>query len=181
MSAFASCGRAVAHVRGGSGPTPEVDALFRSPRRRARAARAGRRESKGMIACARAPCLTPQALMHPRGVPLTTSRLARGRGTTHVYCARTRMLRVTTFCMPIGSVPSSASLDCSSFESTSTLACPTRIWLVLFPVGLGLIGFIEPCSIGASLLFLKSVERNPPGMKIDASHRVHAHTCTLHR
>lgn len=30
-------------------------------------------------------------------------------------------------------------------------------WLLL-PIGLGLFGFIEPCSIGASLLFVKSVE-----------------------
>ncbi|MEO8186240.1 MAG: cytochrome c biogenesis protein CcdA [Burkholderiaceae bacterium] len=35
----------------------------------------------------------------------------------------------------------------------------------LLPVGLGLLGFIEPCSIGASLLFLKSVEGNPPAVK----------------
>lgn len=30
-------------------------------------------------------------------------------------------------------------------------------WLLL-PIGLGLFGFIKPCSIGASLLFVKSVE-----------------------
>lgn len=30
-------------------------------------------------------------------------------------------------------------------------------WLTL-PIGLGLLGFIEPCSIGSSLLFVKSVE-----------------------
>ena len=35
----------------------------------------------------------------------------------------------------------------------------------LVPIGLGLLGFIEPCSIGASLLFLKSVEGNPPAVK----------------
>jgi cytochrome c-type biogenesis protein len=29
--------------------------------------------------------------------------------------------------------------------------------LVLLPLGLGLLGFLEPCSIGSSLLFLKSV------------------------
>jgi cytochrome c-type biogenesis protein len=41
------------------------------------------------------------------------------------------------------------------------------LWsFVLVPLGLGLIGFIEPCSIGASLLFLKSVEGNPPAVKI---------------
>lgn len=32
-------------------------------------------------------------------------------------------------------------------------------WLVL-PIGLGLLGFIEPCSIGSSLLFIKSMEGN---------------------
>jgi cytochrome c-type biogenesis protein len=41
------------------------------------------------------------------------------------------------------------------------------LWtLLLVPLGLGLIGFIEPCSIGASLLFLKSVEGNPPAVKM---------------
>lgn len=38
-------------------------------------------------------------------------------------------------------------------------------WL-LVPLGLGLLGFIEPCSIGASLLFLKSTEGNPPAVKL---------------
>lgn len=37
--------------------------------------------------------------------------------------------------------------------------------LLLLPVALGLLGFLEPCSIGASLLFLKSVEGNPPAVK----------------
>ena len=41
------------------------------------------------------------------------------------------------------------------------------VWtLVLLPLALGLLGFIEPCSIGASLLFLKSVEGNPPAVKL---------------
>jgi cytochrome c-type biogenesis protein len=41
------------------------------------------------------------------------------------------------------------------------------VWaFLLIPVGLGLVGFIEPCSIGASLLFLKSVEGNPPAVKL---------------
>jgi len=41
------------------------------------------------------------------------------------------------------------------------------IWtLVVVPVALGLLGFIEPCSIGASLLFLKSVEGNSPAVKV---------------
>lgn len=35
---------------------------------------------------------------------------------------------------------------------------PDLISLVLFPLALGLLGFIEPCSIGSSLLFLKYVE-----------------------
>jgi cytochrome c-type biogenesis protein len=30
--------------------------------------------------------------------------------------------------------------------------------LVLFPIGLGLLGFIEPCSIGSTLIFLKHLE-----------------------
>ena len=32
--------------------------------------------------------------------------------------------------------------------------------LVMLPIGLGLLGFIEPCSIGASLLFIKSLENS---------------------
>jgi cytochrome c-type biogenesis protein len=41
------------------------------------------------------------------------------------------------------------------------------LWtLALLPLGLGLLGFIEPCSIGASLLFLKSIEGNPPAVKV---------------
>jgi cytochrome c-type biogenesis protein len=43
---------------------------------------------------------------------------------------------------------------------------PTLLNLVFLPFGLGLLGFIEPCSIGASLLFLKSTEGNPPAVKI---------------
>jgi cytochrome c-type biogenesis protein len=37
---------------------------------------------------------------------------------------------------------------------------------VLLPIGLGLFGFIEPCSIGASLLFIKSVEGKTIGEKL---------------
>ncbi len=41
------------------------------------------------------------------------------------------------------------------------------LWpFVLLPLALGLLGFVEPCSIGASLLFLKSVEGNPPATKL---------------
>jgi len=39
-----------------------------------------------------------------------------------------------------------------------SLTPPDLISLVLFPLALGLLGFIEPCSIGSSLLFLKYVE-----------------------
>jgi len=35
---------------------------------------------------------------------------------------------------------------------------PDLISLLLFPLALGLLGFIEPCSIGSSLLFLKYIE-----------------------
>lgn len=38
------------------------------------------------------------------------------------------------------------------------LTPPDLVALVLFPFALGLLGFIEPCSIGSSLLFLKYVE-----------------------
>ena len=38
-------------------------------------------------------------------------------------------------------------------------------WVAL-PVGLGLFGFIEPCSIGSSLLFIKSVEGKSAADKI---------------
>lgn len=41
------------------------------------------------------------------------------------------------------------------------------IWsFVIAPLGLGLLGFIEPCSIGSSLLFVKAVEGNPPAIKL---------------
>jgi cytochrome c-type biogenesis protein len=36
----------------------------------------------------------------------------------------------------------------------------------VLPLGLGLLGFIEPCSIGASLLFLWHVERAPPATRV---------------
>ena len=38
--------------------------------------------------------------------------------------------------------------------------------LIALPIGLGLFGFIEPCSIGASLLFIKSLERHAAPEKI---------------
>ncbi len=34
----------------------------------------------------------------------------------------------------------------------------TLMNLVVAPVGLGLLGFVEPCSIGSSLVFIKYVE-----------------------
>jgi cytochrome c-type biogenesis protein len=41
------------------------------------------------------------------------------------------------------------------------------LWTFLVvPLALGLLGFVEPCSVGSSLLFLKSVEGNPPAVKV---------------
>lgn len=37
--------------------------------------------------------------------------------------------------------------------------------LVLAPIGLGLIGFVEPCSMGANLLFVKHLEDRSPAEK----------------
>jgi cytochrome c-type biogenesis protein len=37
---------------------------------------------------------------------------------------------------------------------------------VVLPLGLGFLGFIEPCSVGASLLFLWHVERAPPATRV---------------
>jgi cytochrome c-type biogenesis protein len=40
-------------------------------------------------------------------------------------------------------------------------------WLLfVLPVGLGLLGFIEPCSIGSTLLFIKYIEGRESGAKI---------------
>jgi cytochrome c-type biogenesis protein len=36
----------------------------------------------------------------------------------------------------------------------------------LLPVGLGLFGFVEPCSIGATLLFIKLMEGKPAAVKL---------------
>ncbi len=38
--------------------------------------------------------------------------------------------------------------------------------LLILPVGLGLLGFVEPCSIGSSLLFIKAVEGRPVATKV---------------
>lgn len=37
---------------------------------------------------------------------------------------------------------------------------------LLLPVGLGLLSFIEPCAIGATLLFIKLVEGQPPRVRV---------------
>lgn len=37
---------------------------------------------------------------------------------------------------------------------------------VLLPIGLGLLGFVEPCSIGAALLFIKLMEGRPARAKL---------------
>jgi len=37
---------------------------------------------------------------------------------------------------------------------------------ILLPIGLGLFGFIEPCSIGATLLFIKLIEGKPARVKV---------------
>jgi len=38
--------------------------------------------------------------------------------------------------------------------------------LVLIPIGLGLFGFVEPCSVGSSLLFIKYIEGRSQAAKI---------------
>ncbi len=38
--------------------------------------------------------------------------------------------------------------------------------LVVLPLGLGLLGFIEPCSVGTSLLFLQYLEGRPPATQV---------------
>ena len=37
---------------------------------------------------------------------------------------------------------------------------------VLLPIGLGLFGFIEPCTIGSTLVFIKVMEGRPPSTKL---------------
>lgn len=37
--------------------------------------------------------------------------------------------------------------------------------LILWPIGFGLLGFIEPCAIGATLLFIKTTEGQAPAVK----------------
>ncbi|MBI4183473.1 MAG: hypothetical protein HY521_05705 [Proteobacteria bacterium] len=38
--------------------------------------------------------------------------------------------------------------------------------LVVLPVGLGLVGFVEPCSIGSSLIFIKYLERKEAARRV---------------
>jgi len=37
---------------------------------------------------------------------------------------------------------------------------------LLLPIGLGLVGFIEPCTIGSTLVFIKVMEGKPPATKL---------------
>lgn len=37
---------------------------------------------------------------------------------------------------------------------------------LLLPIGLGLLAFIEPCALGATLLFIKLVEGKPPAVQL---------------
>ncbi|OGA47219.1 MAG: hypothetical protein A3F74_16540 [Betaproteobacteria bacterium RIFCSPLOWO2_12_FULL_62_58] len=37
---------------------------------------------------------------------------------------------------------------------------------ILLPIGLGLVGFIEPCTIGSTLVFIKVMEGRPPAVKL---------------
>ena len=43
---------------------------------------------------------------------------------------------------------------------------PELVNLLVLPIGLGLLGFIEPCSVGASLLFLQYVEGKDTAVKV---------------
>ena len=38
--------------------------------------------------------------------------------------------------------------------------------LIVLPVGLGLLGFVEPCSVGTSLLFLHYLEGRAPRVQV---------------
>lgn len=46
---------------------------------------------------------------------------------------------------------------------------PELINFVVLPIGLGLLGFIEPCSMGTNLLFIKSIENRAPIAKLKAT------------
>jgi len=43
---------------------------------------------------------------------------------------------------------------------------PELLNVVLLPIGLGLFGFIEPCSIGSTLVFIKALEGRPDATKV---------------
>ena len=43
---------------------------------------------------------------------------------------------------------------------------PSLTNLVVLPVGLGLLGFVEPCSIASTLVFVKSIEGKNPASKL---------------
>jgi cytochrome c-type biogenesis protein len=43
---------------------------------------------------------------------------------------------------------------------------PELLNAILLPIGLGLFGFIEPCSIGSTLVFLKVMEGHPDATKV---------------
>jgi cytochrome c-type biogenesis protein len=38
--------------------------------------------------------------------------------------------------------------------------------LIILPLGLGLLGFIEPCTVGSSLLFIRYLEGKPARVRI---------------
>ena len=38
--------------------------------------------------------------------------------------------------------------------------------LVMVPILFGLVGFVEPCSIGSTLLMIKQIEQRTPGQQI---------------
>lgn len=43
---------------------------------------------------------------------------------------------------------------------------PDIATLILAPIGFGLLGFIEPCAIGATLVFIKTTEKNSAATKL---------------
>ncbi len=43
---------------------------------------------------------------------------------------------------------------------------PELLNVILLPIGLGLVGFIEPCSIGSTLVFIKALEGRPDATKV---------------
>lgn len=43
---------------------------------------------------------------------------------------------------------------------------PDVVTLIVAPIGFGLLGFIEPCAIGATLVFIKTTEKNSSATKL---------------